>query len=52
MVSTKRVEANNKYMGEEYDESKESSYINYLDADNLYGLSMIQNLPYKKFKME
>ena len=50
MVSTKKVEANNKYMGEEYDESKESRYINYLDANNLYGLSMIQKLPYKNLK--
>ena len=39
-------------MGEEYDESKESSYINYLDANNLYGLSMIQKLPYKNFKWD
>ena len=49
MVSTKNVEANNKYMGEDYDKKKESSYINYLDANNLYGLSMIQKLPYKNF---
>ena len=47
MVSTKKVEANNKYMGEDYDKKKESSYINYLDANNLYGFSMIQKLPYK-----
>ena len=46
MVSTKNVEANNKYMDEEYDESKESSYISYLDANNLYGRSMVQKLPY------
>ena len=52
MVSTKKVEATNKYMGEEYDESKESSYINYLDANNLYGLSMIQKLPYKIFEWD
>ena len=52
MVSTKKVEANNKYMGEEYDKKKESSYINYLDANNLYGLSMIQKLPYKNLKWD
>ena len=52
MVSTKKVEANNKYMGEEYDKNKESSYINYLDANNLYGLSMIQKLPYKNQKWD
>ena len=52
MVSTKKVEANNKYMGEEYDKNKESSYINYFDANNLYGLSMIQKLPYKNLKWD
>ena len=32
--------------------SKESSYINYLDANNLYGLSMIQKLPYRNLKWD
>ena len=31
--------ANNKYM-RCYDSSKESKYITYLDANNLYGLAM------------
>ena len=40
----KKVEANTKYMGDDYDSSKESSYINfYLDANNLFGLRMLQN---------
>ena len=40
----KKVEANKKYMGDDYDSSKESSYINfYLDANNLFGLRMLQN---------
>ena len=34
---------------EEYDETKEKS-ISSLDANSLYGLSMIQKLPYKNFK--
>eukprot|EP00969_Alexandrium_andersonii_P133673 5911599-Alexandrium_andersonii.AAC.1 len=38
-VSHKHVKANNKYM-DEYDEKQPSSYINYLDANNLYGLAM------------
>ena len=41
--------ANNKYM-KEYDSSKESSYIIYLDANNLYGWSMSQHLPTKNFQ--
>ena len=33
-----------------YDETKPSSYINYLDANNLYGLAMCQKLPYKDIR--
>ena len=49
-VSKRLAEANNKYMGDDYDETKPSSYINYLDANNLYGLAMCQKLPYKDIK--
>ena len=48
--SFKKVEANNKYMNEDYDKSKPSSYISYLDANNLYGLAMCKKLPYDDFK--
>ena len=41
--------ANNLYM-ECYDSSKESKYIAYLDANNLYGWAMDQYLPYSRFK--
>ena len=44
-ASHKHVKANNKYM-KSYDEDVVSSYINYLDANNLYGLAMSQKLPY------
>ena len=38
---------NNKYMND-YKKNKESSYIRYLDANNLYG--MANKLPIKGFK--
>ena len=38
------AEVNNKYM-KNYDKNKELSYIMYLDAINLYGWVMSQNLP-------
>ena len=48
--SCKKLEANNKYMNEDYDKSKPSSYISYLDANNLYGLAQCKKLPYDDFK--
>ena len=41
--------ANNRYM-KDYDESKESSYIQYLDANNLYGTAMSEKFPINGFK--
>lgn len=41
--------ANHKYL-EDYDSSKESNYIMYLDANNLYGWAMSQKLPYGGFE--
>src|SRR6218665_3723012 len=44
------AKANNKYMGEEFDSSKPSSFITYLDANNLYGWAMCKPLPAHGFK--
>ena len=43
------AKANNKYM-ENYDKHKESSYIQYLDTNSLYGWAISQKLPVNNFK--
>ena len=37
--------ANNPYMGSEHDPSRSTKYLQYLDANNLYGWAMSQPLP-------
>ena len=43
------AKANNKYL-KNYDKNKGSLYIQYLDANNLYGWAMSQKLPVDGFK--
>ena len=45
----RQAKANIKYM-KNYDKSIESSYIEYLDANNLYEWALSQKLPVKGFK--
>ena len=48
-ISKRYAEANNKYM-KDFDETKPSTFIQYLDANNLYGWAMSQKLPTHGFK--
>ena len=44
------TKANNKYMGKTFDPKGKISFLQYLDANNLYGWAMIQELPAAGFK--
>ena len=48
-ISKRYAEANDKYM-KDYNPDEESTYIQYLDANNLYGWAMSQSLPTHGFK--
>ena len=41
----KHASANNRYMGDHYDPCSKTSYLQYLDANNLHGWAMSQPLP-------
>ena len=48
-IAKRYAKANNKYMSD-YGSNKQSTFISYLDKNNLYGWSMSKYLPYGKFK--
>ena len=49
-VVHKYASVNNKYMGDRFDPKSESSYLQYLDTNNLYGWAMSQPLPAGGFR--
>ena len=48
-ITKRYAKANNKYMND-YDPKKQSTFISYLDMNNLYGWAMSEYLPYEGFK--
>jgi Rho termination factor, N-terminal domain/Recombination endonuclease VII len=48
MISHRYAKANNKHLAY-FDPNKPSNYLIYLDANNLYGHSMLEKLPYSNF---
>ena len=48
-IAKRHAKANNKCMYD-YDSNKQSTFITYLDTNNLYGWAMSKYLPYGEFK--
>ena len=46
----KYASANNKYMGDKFNPNEDTTYLQYLDTNNLYGWAMSQPLPTGGFK--
>ena len=50
-IGKRYAKADNKYMND-YDLEKPSTFITYLDKNNLYGWSMSEYFPYEKFELK
>ena len=50
LATYRYAKANNKYM-KNHDKNKESTYLEYLDANNLYGWAMPEKLPVRNYKL-
>ena len=50
VISKCHARANNLYVEEGYDESQPTSYLAYLDSNNLYGYAQSQPLPLGNFR--
>ena len=48
-IAKRYAKANNKYMSD-YDSNKQSTFITYLDKNNLYGWAADEYLPYREFE--
>ena len=48
-IAKRYAEANNKYVSD-YDSNKQSTFITYLDKNNLYGWAMSEYIPYSEFE--
>ena len=49
-ITKRYAKANNSYMGTDYNPAESTNYIQYLDANNLYGWAMSQPLPVDGFE--
>ena len=48
IIMSKHFKANNPYLPD-YNPKEKTSYLAYIDANNLYGLSMVSSLPHGGF---